>query len=83
MKRAHIISLSLLFSLTFLGVAQEKEPIDYVDVFLGTSNSRWMLGPYTGRPYGIMRSTLAYIGFMCQPGLAHKWDLIFVCIKWY
>jgi len=32
-----------------------KEPADYVDVFTGTSNSRWMLGPYATVPYGMVQ----------------------------
>ena len=32
-----------------------KEPVDYVDVFTGTSNSRWMLGPYASVPYGMVQ----------------------------
>lgn len=33
----------------------EKEPVDYVDPFLGTSNSRWMLGPYATLPFGMVQ----------------------------
>jgi predicted alpha-1,2-mannosidase len=32
-----------------------KEPIDYVDPFIGTSNSRWMLGPYATLPFGMVQ----------------------------
>jgi predicted alpha-1,2-mannosidase len=32
-----------------------KEPVDYVDLFTGTSNSRWMLGPYASVPYGMVQ----------------------------
>lgn len=32
-----------------------KEPVDYVDVFIGTSNSRWMLGPYAQLPFGMVQ----------------------------
>jgi predicted alpha-1,2-mannosidase len=32
-----------------------KDPVDYVDVFTGTSNSRWMLGPYATVPYGMVQ----------------------------
>jgi len=31
-----------------------KQPVEYVDVFTGTSNSRWMLGPYASVPYGMV-----------------------------
>ena len=32
-----------------------RNPVDYVNVFTGTSNSRWMLGPYAGVPYGMVQ----------------------------
>lgn len=32
-----------------------KEPVDYVDMFIGTSNSRWMLGPYAQEPFGMIQ----------------------------
>jgi len=32
-----------------------KEPVDYVDCFIGTSNSRWMLGPYAQVPFGMVQ----------------------------
>jgi len=32
-----------------------KEPVDYVDCFIGTSNSRWMLGPYAQEPFGMVQ----------------------------
>ncbi len=32
-----------------------KEPVDQVDLFTGTSNSRWMLGPYATVPYGMVQ----------------------------
>jgi len=36
--------------------SQDKNsPVDYVNVFTGTSNSRWMLGPYAGVPYGMVQ----------------------------
>jgi len=35
--------------------AQEKTPADLVDVFIGTSNSRWMLGPYACVPFGMVQ----------------------------
>lgn len=34
---------------------REPEPIDWVDVFVGTSNSRWMLGPYATAPFGMVQ----------------------------
>lgn len=35
--------------------ANEKQPVDYVDVFVGTSNSRAMLGPYASVPYSLVQ----------------------------
>ena len=54
-----IIFLIFCFSLVCLaGYAipskSSKQPVDYVDVFTGTSNSRWMLGPYASVPYGMV-----------------------------
>lgn len=37
-----VASLSAYLAAT----AIEKQPVDYVDLFIGTSNSRWMLGLY-------------------------------------
>jgi predicted alpha-1,2-mannosidase len=33
----------------------DKNPVDWVDVFIGTSNSRWMLGPYATVPFGMVQ----------------------------
>lgn len=35
--------------------AKDKDPVDYVDCFIGTSNSRWMLGPYAQVPFGMVQ----------------------------
>ena len=35
--------------------ASAADVLDYVDVFIGTSNSRWMLGPYACRPFGMVQ----------------------------
>ncbi|ETN96246.1 GH92 family glycosyl hydrolase [Zhouia amylolytica] len=32
-----------------------KSSLEYVDVFMGTSNSRWMLGPYATMPFGMIQ----------------------------
>ena len=34
---------------------QSKEPVDYVDPFLGTSSSRWMLFPGPTMPFGMVK----------------------------
>ena len=48
--------LSLFFpkSIVFAQTT-EKRAIDYVDMFVGTSNSRPMLGPYASVPYGMVQ----------------------------
>ena len=46
--------LSFMFLAT-LASATVKEPVDYVDMFIGTSNSRWMLGPYAQEPFGMVQ----------------------------
>lgn len=35
--------------------AEKTEPVDYVDCFIGSSNSRWMLGPYAQMPFGMVQ----------------------------
>ena len=35
--------------------SQEKQPVDYVDPFLGTSSSRWMLYPGPSMPFGMVK----------------------------
>lgn len=52
------LKIFLLCCFNILGTVlfgQEKKPVDYVDVFMGTSNSRWMLGPYATMPYGMIQ----------------------------
>ena len=48
-----LLGVALLSGFT-LNSKPAKEPVDYVDVFVGTSNSRWMLGPYASVPYGMV-----------------------------
>ncbi len=51
-----IFSILIIYGLpTTKAIAQGKQPIDYVDVFMGTSNSRWMLGPYATVPFGMVQ----------------------------
>ncbi|MFV0417445.1 MAG: GH92 family glycosyl hydrolase [Dysgonomonas sp.] len=47
-------TLFLFISLAYTH-AKDKEPVDYVDMFIGTSNSRWMLGPYAQEPFGMIQ----------------------------
>ncbi len=38
-----------------LPIAKSIQPADQADLFVGTSNSRWMLGPYATVPYGMVQ----------------------------
>jgi len=51
------IALIVLFFVVnnFLFAQEVKKPVDWVDVFIGTSNSRWMLGPYATAPFGMVQ----------------------------
>jgi len=35
--------------------AQQKQPVDYADPLIGTSESRWMLNPGASRPFGMVQ----------------------------
>jgi alpha-1,2-mannosidase, putative len=39
----------------FAATAQEKQPVDYADPLLGTSESRWMLNPGATMPFGMVQ----------------------------
>ena len=53
MKKAFIlIGLSAFFS---FAQAQKKQPVDYADPLLGTSESRWMLNPGATMPFGMVQ----------------------------
>lgn len=52
MKRIHLLAV---FLMVFFSALSAKGILDYVDVFIGTSNSRWMLGPYAFVPYGMVQ----------------------------
>lgn len=49
------IFLSLLIILSTGIVSAQKLPTDYVNVFTGTSNSRWMLFPGPSQPFGMVK----------------------------
>jgi len=52
MKNLLLVLVMLLCSNLY---SQEKEPVDYVDPFLGTSSSRWMLFPGATMPFGMVK----------------------------
>ena len=46
-----VISGILFFSVS----AQQKQPVDYADPLMGTSESRWMLNPGASMPFGMVQ----------------------------
>ena len=50
-----ILILFLTFTFYSLSAKSNKQPIDYVNVFTGTSNSRWMLFPGPTMPMGMVK----------------------------
>jgi len=56
MKSKFIFLCTVFFTTSIVIFGQSKrQPVDYVNMFTGTSNSRWMLGPYAGVPYGMVQ----------------------------
>lgn len=56
MKLRHLLLPLLLAGGPAAAAAgSDKQPVDYVDLFIGTSNSRWMLGPYAQAPFGMVQ----------------------------
>ncbi|MEN0053611.1 MAG: GH92 family glycosyl hydrolase [Mucilaginibacter sp.] len=45
----------MLSGVALVSNAQQKQPIDYADPLLGSSESRWMLGPYATMPFGMVQ----------------------------
>jgi putative alpha-1,2-mannosidase len=50
-----IISFILVANISYSQQQEIKKAVDWVDVFIGTSNSRWMLGPYATVPFGMVQ----------------------------
>ncbi|MHA4895822.1 hypothetical protein ACXZ1K_13795 [Pedobacter sp. PWIIR3] len=51
---------------------QKKQPIDYVDPFIGTSNSRWMLFPGATMPNGMVKLSPDNQGNVWQGGYEYS-----------
>ena len=49
------ILVLISFAGKYIAAQDERKPADWVDVFIGTSNSRWMLGPYATAPFGMIQ----------------------------
>ncbi|MFC3199155.1 GH92 family glycosyl hydrolase [Parapedobacter deserti] len=54
-RKGILLQLSLTVAIATSALAQEKRPVDYVDPFIGTSNSRWMLFPGVTMPNGMVK----------------------------
>ncbi|MDQ7949910.1 MAG: GH92 family glycosyl hydrolase [Pedobacter sp.] len=55
MIKFRLLSCLILTSLTITAFAQKKEPVDYADPMVGTSESRWMLNPGATMPFGMVQ----------------------------
>src|ERR1700761_9434366 len=53
-------------------LAQKKQPIDYVNPFIGTSNSRWMLFPGATAPNGMVKLSPDNQGDVWQGGYEYS-----------
>lgn len=87
MNKAYPFILIFCLISTF-GCATQKEPVDYVDPFIGTSGNRWMLFPGPCMPFGMVKlspdNTDDYVmdaGYeyknnsICGFGHVHSWAM--------
>jgi predicted alpha-1,2-mannosidase len=73
MYRLKYIILSCFLICTYVYTyAQKKVPIDYVDPFIGTSNSRWMLFPGATMPNGMVKLSPDNQGDVWQGGYEYS-----------
>ena len=49
------LTLILILSVCFIAAKGQKKAADYVNVFTGTSNSRWMMFPGPTMPFGMVK----------------------------
>jgi len=70
MKPLNSILITFLFTAftTIDTLAQEKQPVDYVDPLIGTSNSRWMTFPGATMPNGMVKLSPDNQGEVWQGG---------------
>ena len=50
-----VMLLFPVFCFVLQATAQQKQPVDYADPLLGTSESRWMLNPGATMPFGMVQ----------------------------
>jgi predicted alpha-1,2-mannosidase len=55
MKRLFLIGLILVGLTITTAISQQKQPVDYAEPLLGTSESRWMLTPGVTLPFGMVQ----------------------------
>ncbi len=60
MMRTKVIVIGLILSIVCFDVAiaqtaGEKDPVEYVDPMIGTSNARWMMFPGASMPFGMVK----------------------------
>ena len=61
-----LLSIAVIYAISSCEHDQQKEPVDYVDPFLGTSSSRWMLFPGSSMPFGMVK---------LSPDNTDKWQM--------
>ncbi|WP_205942678.1 GH92 family glycosyl hydrolase [Pedobacter psychroterrae] len=71
-KFGMILFMLVMTGAAFSGYTQKKEPIDYVDPFIGTSNSRWMLFPGPTMPNGMVKLSPDNQGNVWQGGYEYS-----------
>ena len=54
-KTKQFLAFALILLVGASSFAQQKQPVDYADPLLGTSESRWMLTPGPTLPFGMVQ----------------------------
>jgi predicted alpha-1,2-mannosidase len=49
------LAVAVIFVFSLSARAQKKQPVDYADPMIGTSESRWMLNPGASMPFGMVQ----------------------------
>jgi putative alpha-1,2-mannosidase len=55
MPRRIVVAALWALALAPVGVPAGEEAVELADPLIETSNSRWMLGPYAGVPFGMVQ----------------------------
>lgn len=54
-RTKQLILITIILLVGSNSLAQKKQAVDYADPLMGTSESRWMLGPYASLPFGMVQ----------------------------